>query len=323
MARPDYGRATWYGAASGNYMAASRPSHYTYNGTRYPAPINKVIIHVVQGSWSSALNWFRDSRAGVSAHYTVRSSDGAVGQSVEEKDIAYHAGWWDYNRTSVGIEHEGYVSDSKWFTSNMYNSSARLTAYLCKKYKIPMDRKHIVGHNEVPGCSGAGGGVGCHTDPGVHWDWSRYMRLVKQHADAGNSTTYRQIVDNASPRFRASNAWKVSSWNNQKFRDDYHYTTPRQVNDTARFRIRIPKKGRYAIFARWPADAGYNNRTNFLVRTANGWQRIVVNQRRNGGRWVRLGTFTMDAGDRPWVRVRRRTGGRGYIIADAVMVRAV
>lgn len=321
MAKPDYGRATWYGAASGNYMAGSRPSHYTYGGTRYPAPINKVIIHVVQGSWSSALNWFNDSRAGVSAHYTVRSSDGKIGQSVQEKDIAYHAGYWDYNRTSIGIEHEGYVSDSSWFTDAMYRSSARLTAYLCKKYKIPIDRQHIIGHHEVPGCSGgSGGGVGCHTDPGGYWDWSRYIRLVKHYAGSG---TYRQVVDNASPRFRASSSWKVSSWSSQKFRDDYHYTTPRNVRDTAKFKIRIPEKGRYAIFARWPASSGYNDRTHFLIRTADGWVRKTVNQRKNGGRWVKLGTFTMSAGDRTWIRIRRRTGGTGYVIADAVMVRGV
>jgi N-acetyl-anhydromuramyl-L-alanine amidase AmpD len=271
MARPDYGQATWYGAYSGNYMTASRPSHYTYGGKQYPAPINKVIIHVAQGSWSSALNWFNDSRAGVSAHYTVRSSDGKIGQSVQEKDIAYHAGWWDYNRTSVGIEHEGYVSNASWFTDAMYRSSARLTAYLCKKYKIPIDRQHIIGHHEVPGCSGSGGGAGCHTDPGGYWDWNRYINLVKGYAGTvSNSTTYQQVVDNASPRFRASSDWKVSTWNSQKFRDDYRYTTPRKVRDTAKFKVKIPKKGRYAVFARWPADTGYNNKTHFLVRTSSG-----------------------------------------------------
>ena len=82
---------------------------------------------------------------------------------------------------SIGIEHEGYVSDPNWLTNTRYRSSARLSAYLCRKYRIPVDRRHIIGHNEVPGCSGAGGGVGCHTDPGRYWNWAKYMRLVRAY----------------------------------------------------------------------------------------------------------------------------------------------
>ncbi len=82
MAAGDYSGSTFYGASSNNYTVANRPSSN---------PINKIIVHVTQGSWSSAINWFLNSSAQVSAHYTVRSSDGFIGQSVREKDIAWHA----------------------------------------------------------------------------------------------------------------------------------------------------------------------------------------------------------------------------------------
>ena len=303
MARPDYGRARWYGAYSGNYTAANRPSSNR---------INKIIVHVTQGSFSSAINWFKDSRAGVSAHYTVRSSDGFIGQSVEEKNIAWHAGNWTYNQTSIGIEHEGYVNNSSWFTDAMYRSSARLTAYLCKKYRIPIDRQHIIGHNQVPGAT--------HTDPGWYWNWTKYMNYVKSYA---GSSTYKQIVDNASPRFRASSAWGVSSYSSQKYGKNYRYIRPGGVNYRATFKLKIPKRGRYAVYAWWPADPGYNNRTRFRIRTSSGWVTKVVNQRRDGGRWVSLGIYTMDAGDRIYVFIPRRSSGSGYIIADAVMVKKV
>ncbi len=161
--------STWYGASRRNYTNASRPP-----------TINRVIIHVAQGTYSSTLNWFKNPDARASAHYTV-SKYGAVGQSVREQDIAWHAGWWNYNKTSIGIEHAGYINNPAWFTKKMYRSSARLTAYLCRKYRIPVDRKHIIGHDQVPGCSGSGGGVSCHTDPGRHWNWPRYMRLVRAY----------------------------------------------------------------------------------------------------------------------------------------------
>ena len=162
-------------ANSNNYTVANRP---------YSHLIDKIIIHVTQGSWSSALNWFQNPRAGASAHYTVRSSDGYLGQSVAEKDICWHAGNWSYNQTSIGIEHEGFVNDPSWFTEAMYDTSAQLSAYLVNKYGIPLDRAHILGHNEVPDpyAPGQYGGVSNHTDPGYYWDWYKYMDYVAYYA---------------------------------------------------------------------------------------------------------------------------------------------
>jgi N-acetyl-anhydromuramyl-L-alanine amidase AmpD len=163
----------WYPAHPNNYTAANRPNSHR---------IDRIVIHVTQGSWSGAVNWFQNPNAGVSAHYTVRSSDGKIAQSVSDINIAYHAGQWPYNVHSIGIEHEGFVSDPKWFTPEMYRSSARLLAYLCRRYRIPIDRQHVIGHNEVPGCPSEGGGVGCHTDPGRWWWWSYYMKHARRFA---------------------------------------------------------------------------------------------------------------------------------------------
>jgi N-acetyl-anhydromuramyl-L-alanine amidase AmpD len=150
-----------YPASPNNYTRAYRP---------YSHRINKIIIHVAQGSWSSAINWFQNPYSRVSAHYVVRSSDGLIAKTVLRKNIAWQAGNWSYNQTSIGIEHEGYVSDPKWFTEAMYDSSAKLSAYICKRYGIPVDRAHILGHNEVPGAT--------HTDPGYYWNWYKYIDYV-------------------------------------------------------------------------------------------------------------------------------------------------
>lgn len=163
-------RSTWYGNHGGNRTNANRGA----------AQIDRIVIHVAQGSYSGTLNWFNDSRNQSSAHYTVSAKGGDVGQSVKEEDIAWHAGWWATNKTSIGIEHEGYIGNPSYFEDAMYEPSARLTAYLCKKYKIPVKRRYIIGHDEAPGCPGGGGGVSCHQDPGQHWEWGRYMDLVKR-----------------------------------------------------------------------------------------------------------------------------------------------
>jgi uncharacterized protein (TIGR03382 family) len=166
----DYGPAAYTAACSSNYTSASRGK----------GDIKYVIIHTVQGSYSGAISWFANCSSQVSAHYTVRSKDGAITQSVLEKHIGWHAGNWTYNEQSIGIEHEGYVSDASWYTDAMYQASAKLTAAICDKYGIPKDRNHIIGHFEVPGCSNpGGGGKGCHTDPGGNWNWNKYMAYVK------------------------------------------------------------------------------------------------------------------------------------------------
>ncbi|MEV0810588.1 N-acetylmuramoyl-L-alanine amidase [Micromonospora sp. NPDC050200] len=167
----DYGPAAWAPAYSGNYTVANRPSDYR---------VNYVVIHVTQGSYAGSISWFQNPAAKASAHYTFRSSDGAVTQSVREKDIAWHAGNWTYNTQSIGIEHEGYVDDPSWFTDAMYRASAALTRNLANKYGIPKDRTHIIGHIEVPGAT--------HTDPGPNWNWTYYMQLVNGVTGIGTGT---------------------------------------------------------------------------------------------------------------------------------------
>lgn len=165
----------WYPANPKNYVAASRPKSH---------PISMIIVHVTQGSFASAVKWFQDPLAKVSAHYTVRSSDGFIAQSVREKDIARHAGNWSYNQTSIGIEHEGYMDDPEYFTEAMYRSSAKLAAYLVHKYSIPADRQHVTGHDEVPNPNDPRryGGVNGRQDPGPCFDWDKYMSYIHAYA---------------------------------------------------------------------------------------------------------------------------------------------
>jgi len=144
-------------ACSSNYSDYSRGS----------GDITKVVIHTMEGTYAGSISWFQNCSASVSAHYNIRSSDGEITQMVQEEDVAWHAGHWDTNLHSIGIEHEGYVSQpDTWYTDAMYRSSAALVRDICDRRGIPKDRAHIIGHNEVPGCSGgSGGGSGCHTDP--------------------------------------------------------------------------------------------------------------------------------------------------------------
>lgn len=160
----------------GNYDPADRPDDG--NKIRY------IVIHDTEGSYDGTVQWFQNPYSYTSAHYVIRSSDGEITQMVRNKDVAWHAGNWPVNTESIGIEHEAVaVEGATWYTDAMYRASATLVRYLAHRYGIPLDRAHILGHDDV-----ANGNRyrNSHWDPGPFWDWNRYMELLG--ATGGNAT---------------------------------------------------------------------------------------------------------------------------------------
>ncbi|RNC97961.1 N-acetylmuramoyl-L-alanine amidase [Lysinibacillus halotolerans] len=153
----------------GNYDLAERPDD--------GLDIRYIIIHDIEGSSESAINHFQ-AQSYVSAHYVLDSDDGTITQMVRPKDVAWHAGNWYFNAHSIGFEHEGFaVEGADWYSEQMYRSSAKLVKYLAETYNIPLDRQHIIGHDEVPGLTPARQAA-MHWDPGAYWDWSHFFNLL-------------------------------------------------------------------------------------------------------------------------------------------------
>lgn len=163
----------------GNYALANRPA----DGMQ----IKYIIIHDTEESASGAVTTFQNPADSASANYIVRSSDGSVIQMVPNQDIAYHARNWYFNSHAIGIEHEGYaVKGGTWYTESLYQSSAALVKYLAHEYNIPLDRAHIIGHDNIPGMSAASQ-ASMHWDPGPFWDWNHYMDLLGAPIKAGTN----------------------------------------------------------------------------------------------------------------------------------------
>jgi hypothetical protein len=143
-----------------------------------PRPISFIVLHTTEGSWDGACSWFADPKSQVSAHFVIRHEDGLVAQCTPTlNDIAWHAGNKDYNERSIGIEHEGYIAKPAYYTDAALHASARLVVSLCVKLNIPMDRKHIIAHSEVPPPND-------HDDTGPGWPWDTYMGLVREYASS-------------------------------------------------------------------------------------------------------------------------------------------
>ncbi|HET6990903.1 MAG TPA: CUB domain-containing protein [Bacteroidia bacterium] len=185
----DYGPAIWNPAASCNYTVGRTQA------------ISAVTIHDVEGTYAGCISWFQNCSAVVSAHYVVRSSDGQITQMVAEANKAWHVG--SENPYTIGIEHEGYASQTGWYTAAMYAASAALCADICASgygidplrtgwwpwlsttyYNvsgIPGSCTKIKGHQHFPNQT--------HNDPGPNWDWDYFYMLINPPPAATNYTT--------------------------------------------------------------------------------------------------------------------------------------
>jgi N-acetyl-anhydromuramyl-L-alanine amidase AmpD/peptidoglycan hydrolase-like protein with peptidoglycan-binding domain len=143
-----------------------------------------IVIHIIGGSMESAKAQFADPATQVSAHYAV-GRDGSVLQFVEEEDTAFHAGivvsaTWkgikgglNPNLYTIGIEHEGQPTDV--WTDAQYETSAELVVDIAARWGIPLDRDHIVLHQEIRASK---------ICPGEQFDRDKLIALSEQIAPA-------------------------------------------------------------------------------------------------------------------------------------------
>ena len=113
-----------------------------------PPDASYIILHTMVGSIASANARFQQAAQTASAHYGV-GLDGRVVQWVKESDAAWHAGNFEINLDSIGIEHEDKGDFNGPRTPALYESSAQLVAAICKRYDIPCTRTYIRKHKEV------------------------------------------------------------------------------------------------------------------------------------------------------------------------------
>jgi hypothetical protein len=281
----------WRLACSGNYTNATRPSS---------SAINYVVIHKVQGTAASAASWFQNCSAGVSAHFIFNNSTGYCYQSVYEADIAYHAGNWNTNVNSVGIEHGGYVTSNDTATV-CYDESAVETRSCIIYYTVAYDRSHVIGHSQVPGST--------HTDPGQYWNWTYYM----SKCNPNQSSATNHIVDNSSGGFAASAGWATGSSAADKYGADYRYKSTAAVSDPANWTANLAA-GNYDISAWW--SQGTNRSTTAPYILPNG-ATVNKNQQSGGGAWQFVGTSACAAGNNT-TKLSCWTTTGFIVVADAV-----
>lgn len=130
-----------------------------------PGAIDMIVIHVAVATLQGTFNTFNNVAEQKSSHYCVGEA-GEIWQFVQEADTAWHAGLLvgatsplvlsrpgvNPNSYSVGIENAGnYPGDllPDDFTPTQYDANGWLVAQVAKAHNIPLDRTHIIGHNQI------------------------------------------------------------------------------------------------------------------------------------------------------------------------------
>lgn len=126
-------------------------SNYTKGRT---ASIDRIVLHYTAGDGDSAVNngvYFSMEDRKTSAHYFVDQN--TVVLSVMEEDTAWHAGDWDMNCRSIGVEmcSEKDADGNYFIPIQTVQNAASLVKELMAKYKIGVES--VIRHYDVTGKS--------------------------------------------------------------------------------------------------------------------------------------------------------------------------
>jgi N-acetyl-anhydromuramyl-L-alanine amidase AmpD len=154
-------------------------------------PVELIVLHSMEApekgeTAENVARYFQRGSVIASAHYCV-DNNSAV-QTVWDKNTAFHCK--NANANGIGIEHAGYAkqSEAEWldkYGRAMLDISAQISAYLCKKFLIPVQRAVFAGANDPRVLQR---GLCAHLDVpahGSHWDmgysfpWSYYLERVR------------------------------------------------------------------------------------------------------------------------------------------------
>lgn len=275
-------------------------------GVRY------IVVHDTELGHDETARLFTQPEGARSAHYLLRSKDGAVTQFVRNDDVAFHTGnaWYDLH--SIGVQHEGFLLQGKrWYTEEMYRASAALVRHLAARYGIPLDRAHILGQDEISP-AGANQVASMRHDPGPYWNWEHYFELL------GAPLVQKDVTNEPRPAPSVMQIAPLFGWN----------TRPLQTCTAGKCR-NLKAQGSNVVFLRTEprADAplvsdpvlrpdgtpGTTAIGDLSARAVAG-QRFVVAERRNG--WVGI----WFGGRLAWFFDKTRTVG---LPADGMLVTAL
>ncbi len=320
--QPDEAGAIW--RPSPNFNSRMAPP----GGT-----IHMVIIHTCEGNYSGCWSWLVNTQSQVSAHYVVNDDGSEISNLVHERDRAWQiAATYDCtlnylhdctqgqyngvqsNHFTIGIEHAGFADTTPWATS-MIDASAKLVCDMSKRWDIPRDFRHIVGHGQLQPSN--------RTDPGSHWPWTYYIGKIQRDCGELVVDDDNRYNDTTVVKVQASASWYAATETAGFYAFGYRWAdSGPAAGDPLAFSFYLPEAGSKTVEAWWTAGTNRTAAARYLAVTAAGdtLGSVTMDQRTGGGDWQRLGQWSFPAG---WNRILlSRSGPSGaVVVGDAVRIR--
>lgn len=191
---PEGARTIWAPAHPSNYYAAAGPDSGRGGVGPYGGAKRRflaICYHTPEEPWDEievTPAWFANPSANASTGYYA-DSDGDLYQMVRDSDFAWAQGvrstelvlprpvWWrdeyvSYNTCMLSVEIEGYADTiGRTFTvgSRQFASVVALSAFLSRRYHIPVDRGYHLGHDQLTRHK---------RDPGAGFPWEALLAGV-------------------------------------------------------------------------------------------------------------------------------------------------
>ena len=133
-----------------------------------------------------------------------------------------------------------------------------------------------------------------------------------------DATSPRVTLDNGGNGTSSAGSWSTSTYDAGYYGNHYaHDGNSDKGLKSFKYQPTL-HSGQYTLYMRWTASSNRATNVPIDIHHANGASTVRVNQQINNGGWVALGTYSFNAGNTGYARIRTH-GTNGYVVADAML----
>jgi hypothetical protein len=195
---------TWISKEDGGNSMTAIPSsadigfpvrvHWAYDQgpARNISSVNKFVVHDTEGTMASDEPELTMQDAKIASCHALIAPDGMLVFMVPLGITAWTPGNDAVAEQSINVELSGF--QTKGYTEAQYKSMAAFFRWCLSQgcsipatYVAKSGTAGIIGHQDVPNPNkpGAFGGVSGHTDPGPLFEWSKFIKYIKEAGGGG------------------------------------------------------------------------------------------------------------------------------------------
>ena len=206
--------------------------------------------------------------------------------------------------------------DAGTSASGTWGSSTSVTGFAGVDYQYHLPNGAPTGgvivDNESAGFSTTGSWP--HSTSVAGYEGTDYQYHAPQGAPPGG-----MVIDDGSAATSTIGTWPASTYVSGYEGSHYSSHAAGVGDNTFTWHLSGVTPGDYQLYAKWTSHSNRASNAGYDVQHTGGVTTVTLDQRSQGGKWVLLGTFTLDANS----EVTLSDAADGYVIADAIQAVAV